>query len=142
MYAVVGAVAIFIAVNILYLFPVKIFEIYRLVKRTLVYIYNKVKLFFKTKISALKRNAKGSTKTRDPSILSDVHLNRQSIQVVPKKYHKYLERKNKKLNKNVINEFSFRNNVQQVTFDINEEVKVPQIQGITHMLLLNLLLVF
>ena len=61
-YAVVGAVAIFIAVNILYLLPVKIFEICRLVKRTLVYIYNKVKLFFKTKISALKRNAKGSTK--------------------------------------------------------------------------------
>ena len=64
------------------------------------------------------------------------------MQVVPKQYHKYLERKKKKLNKNVINEFSFRNNVQQVTFDINEEVKVPQIQGITHMLLLNLLLVF
>ena len=112
MYAVDGVVAIFITVNILYLFPVKIFEICRLVKRIFIYIYVKVKSFFETKPPIIFQNADGSMYSGDPIITSDVNLNRPSIQVVPKLYNMYQERKNKKLNKNIATDFSFRDNTQ------------------------------
>ena len=130
MYAVVGVVGIFIIVNVLYLLPVKIFEICRLVKRIFVYIYDKVKLLFKTKPPVLKQSADGSIYSGDPTISSAINLNRPSIQVVPKQYYMYQERKNRKLNKSIITEFSFRGNSQQANFNINEEEKVPGSRGI------------
>ena len=130
MYAVDGVVAIFIAVNILYLFPVKIFEICRLVKRIFVYIYDKVKLFFKTKPPVIKQSADGSMFSGDLTISSNVSINRSSIQVVPKLYHMHKERKMRKLNKSINTEFSFDNKEHKSNLNINEEEKVPENQGL------------
>ena len=114
----------------MYLFPVKIFEISWLVKKIFAYIYAKVKSFFETKPPVIKQNADWTMYSGDPAISSDVNLNRPSIQVVPKLYHMYQERKNKKLNKNIATDFSFRDNAQRVNFDITEEEKIPESRGI------------
>ena len=130
-------VAIFIAVNILYLFPVKIFEICRLVKRIFVYIYDKVKLFFKTKPPVFKQNIESSMYFGDPTIQSDVHINHpSSIQVVPKLYYMYKEKQNTRLSRNNNSNFSFDANAQQTDLKANEEEKEREDQG-THTIYVN-----
>ena len=91
------------------------------------YIYDKVKLFFKTKPPVIKQNTESSMYSGDPTFQSNAPINHpSSIQVVPKLYYMYKEKQNTRLRRNKNTNFSFDANGQQTDLNANEEEKGDQ----------------
>ena len=120
-YAFIGIIWLVIIVNILYLVPMKMYEIYILFKKIFVTTLSKLKLLFKNKPKVIKQNIHGSMYSGDPTINSASPMERSSIQIQPKLFQMHQERKNRKAKQEL--DKSFSKNSQTTQLETIEEEK-------------------
>ena len=126
-YVFLGLICFVVFINLIYLIPLKWWEIYKLIKRIIYYWKNGSKVISKD-WSPIVRSGNKFIITGNTTSNSNTLDNNWTIEVVPKLYKMYQERNKKALQESNI--YSFRNNLILSNLEMAEEEKHSEIDGI------------